>query len=124
MRRGSFDGLVRLDSRPLPVGAVRDALGLVRLLWIGERDGVDLGRVSELTWIGETLRAALDHAGAKPGSRNAVLALARSAEAVERLAALEWSAEVAELVRAAGDRVRRGELRPDDARDVKRNARR
>ncbi len=65
---------------------------------------------------------ALEHASAEPGSRNRATALKRDGEAVERLLVLKWGPDVADLLRFAGDRVRRGEPRPDGAQESKRKA--
>jgi hypothetical protein len=111
---------------PFPSGAIRDALGLVRLLWLAERDGLDseaILRSVELTEIGEALRQSLKGAAAPPDSREYAVALARSSAAVRRLLALGWSPHVAELVKRAADRVQRGSPRIPDDRELRRQDR-
>jgi hypothetical protein len=106
--------------RPRPV---RDALGLVRLLWAVEREGTDLDRTKLLTEVGKTLGECLEM-GARylPESLAYRAAVSRSAEAMDKLAAVPWSADLAEVVRRAKDRVHGVKLRAEDERDAKRRA--
>jgi hypothetical protein len=106
--------------RPFPAGPVRDALGLVRLLWAVERDGVDLDRIRALTEAGELFVVALELSRAGVGSIGHRAAVPRAMDAVDRLAAIEWSADMAEVVRMACSRVSGETVKQEDARDAKR----
>jgi len=108
--------------RPFPAGPVRDALGLVRLLWAVERDGVDLDRIKALTEAGELLVVALQLSRASVDSIGHRAAIPRAMDAIDRLAAIPWSADVAEVVRMACSRVSGETLKRDDARDAKRRS--
>jgi hypothetical protein len=48
--------------------------------------------------------------------------VSRSADAVDKLAAMTWPADVAEVVRAAQARVKGARAKAEDERDVKRQA--
>lgn len=113
-------------SRPLGpsfhAGAVRDALGLVRVLFALERDGTDMTRTAQLVEIGKTLAECLGLAMRDPETLGYRAAVTRSCDAVDKLAAMEWPADVAEVRRLARDRVKGVELKKADARDVKRKA--
>jgi hypothetical protein len=84
---------------------VRDALGLVRLLFAVEREGIDIDRTTLLAEVGTTLGQCLEMGHLRPESLGYRAAVDRSAAAMERLVAVTWSADVAELVRHARDRV-------------------
>lgn len=107
---------------PFPAGPVRDALGLVRLLWLVERDGVDLDRTTTLTEAGKLLRMALEMSRLRQESLGYKASLPRAIDGVNLLASLEWPADVAEVVRAAGDRVRAAAGKREEERDAKRAA--
>lgn len=113
---------------PRPLGpsfhpaAVRDALGLVRLLFAVEREGTDLDRAALLTEIGTTLGQCLEMGRLRPETLGYRAAVSRSAEAMDRLVTLTWPADVAELVRRARDRVCGVQRRADDEREEKRKA--
>ena len=98
---------------------VRDALGLVRLLFAVEREGEDITRNTQLTEIGRTLAECLSLAQRAPETLGYRAAVTRSQEAVDKLAAMEWPADVAEVVRVAVSRVRGRQDRKLDARDQK-----
>lgn len=92
-------------------GAVRDALGLVRVLWAVERDGeADVARLKSLSQIGAKLRETLDLGRLREETLGYRAAVLRSWEAVDALASLTWPAEVAELVRKTQTRVRAGAM--------------
>jgi hypothetical protein len=126
----------RLDYRrwpvPRPLGpvfhpaATRDALGVMRLLFALERDGIDITRPAELTDIGQTLGQCLKM-GIDMADRQETLgyraAVSRSAEAMDKLLAMGWPAEVAEVVRVAQGRVMGEQPRREDERDHKRKVR-
>ena len=97
----------------LPRAAIRDALGLVRVLWRASQGHP--GRRYALEQTGEALGAVLKQpAGAHPDcGRLAVVAL-------EALEAHRWEDGVVELVIAATDRVRG---RPRTAREERERAR-
>jgi hypothetical protein len=104
---------------PFRPAAVRDALGLVRLLFAVEREGTDLDRATLLTEVGKTLGECLGMGHLSPESLGYRAAVSRSAEAMDRLAAVAWPADVAEVVGRARDRVRGVRPRAEDERDVK-----
>ena len=106
--------------RPFPAGPVRDALGLVRALWLVERDGVDLDRIKALTEAGELLGVALRLSRSSVDSLGHRAAVPRAMDAIDRLMAIPWSADVAEVVRAACGRVSGDKPKQEDARDAKR----
>ena len=100
--------------------AVRDALGLVRLLFAVEREGIDITRAAQLTEIGTTLGECLELArGRESETLGYRAAVHRSREAVDQLAAMAWPAEIAEVVRVAQSRLKGVEARKLDARDQK-----
>ena len=102
---------------------VRDALGLVRLLFAVEREGTDITRAAQLTEIGTTLRECLDLAHMRsPETLGYRAAVTRSGEAMDRLAWMDWPADVAKLVRVAQARVKGVEPRKLDQRDQKKAA--
>lgn len=101
---------------------MRDALGLVRLLWAVEREGTDLDRATLLTEVGKTLGECLGMGHLSPESLGDRAAVSRSAEAIDRLATATWSADVAELVRMAQAQVKGAQLKKDGERDLKRKA--
>ena len=102
--------------------AVRDALGLVRLLFAVEREGIDITRTAQLTEIGRTLGECLELAQRDPETLGYRAAVHRSREAVDQLAAMAWPAEIAEVVRVAQSRLKGVEARKLDARDQKKAA--
>lgn len=108
--------------RHFPASAVRDALGLTRILWIVENDGVDLDRMREITEAGEMLVRALDLGRCRPESLGYRAALHWSETAMDKLTALEWSPDHRALVSRASYRVRGEKPRADDKRVVKRKA--
>lgn len=116
--------------RPLgPVfhpGPVRDALGLVRLLFALEREGIDITRVAAVTEIGTTLGQCLK-LGIDASDRQETLgyraAVSRSADAMDQLVAMGWPADVGEVVRVAQGRVKGGRGKVEGERDHKRKAR-
>ena len=113
---------------PRPLGpsfhghAVRDALGLVRLLFSIEREGTDITRAAHLTEIGTTFRDCLGLARRDPETLGYRAAVSRAHDAADRLAAMDWPAHVAEVVRVAQARVKGVEPRKLDARDQKKAA--
>jgi hypothetical protein len=113
---------------PRPLGPtfhprpVRDALGLVRMLFAVERDGTDLDRPAALVEIGNKLVLSLDLGRWRRDSLGHRAAVNHATEAVDRLAAMTWPGEVAEVVRIAQARVVGARLRKDDERDAKRKA--
>ncbi len=106
--------------RPFPAGPVRDALGLVRTLWLVERDGVDLNRIKALTEAGELLVVALRLSRSSVDSLGHRAAVPRAMDAMDKLRGIAWSADVAEVVRVACGRVSGEKPRQEDARDAKR----
>jgi hypothetical protein len=112
--RGSRSGiLVSLSSspRPFPAEALRDALGLVRLLYAARRLGgtpVPPGGAppadDPLVAIGRDLRAALSFANCEEGSLGYRAAMERGSRALSRLAeearAGEGAAVLAVVARA------------------------
>ena len=107
------------DRRP----ALRDVLGLVRLLYLDASEGTDHEHQMALLAIGEGLGAALRAAG-PPGTPRHAAALARAVAALERLADMPHPSGVAELVRAGAQRVRGGPREyPVPERELKRLAR-
>ena len=116
---------------PRPLGpafrpaAARDALGLVHLLFALERDGIDVTRAADLVEIGRTLAECLKM-GIDMADRQETLgyraAVGRGADAADKLAAMKWSAKIAELVRAAQARVKGNQPRREDAQGAKRAA--
>ncbi len=107
---------------PFPAGPVRDALGLVRLLWLVERDGEDLDRTKTLTEAGKLLSAALKMSLLRPESLGYKASVPRALDGVALLPSLQWPADVAEVVRKAGERVRTSTGMRQDERDAKRAA--
>lgn len=107
---------------PFRPAAVRDALGLVRLLFVVEREGTDFDRATLLAEVGKILGECLEMGYLSPESLGYRAAVSRSAEAMDRLAAAAWPADVAEVVRRARDRVRGVQARREDERDGKRRA--
>lgn len=115
--RATVPGLVT-DRRP----ALRDALGLVRLLYLDASEGTDHGHQVALMEFGGELAAALRAAG-PPGTPRHAAALARAVAALERLEDMPHQGG-AELVRAAARRVRGGPREhPLPEREAKRLAR-
>ena len=107
-------------ARPFPAGPVRDALGLVRLLWAVERDGVDLDRMKTLTEAGELLVLALQLSRSSVDSLGHRAAGPRALDGIARLASIQWSSDVTEVVRVACGRVTGERATGEDARDAKR----
>lgn len=90
-------------------GAVRDALGLVRLLWLGEHGDAfspededaladHLYRINLLTEVGKTLRRCLELGRSNPESVGGRAAIHGSAEAMDALAAA-FPIELVDLAR-------------------------
>jgi hypothetical protein len=102
---GNLVAMIGRTHRPFPGVAVRDALGLVRLLWVLESTGTDLDRMKALTEIGETLRDTLRQGRLDPECIGYSAGIRRAEHAVDRLVRLGWSADRADLVRLAADRV-------------------
>ncbi len=116
-RRATVPGVT--DRRP----ALRDVLGLVRLLYLDASEGTDHGPQVALMAIGEGLGAALRAAG-PPGTRAHAAALARAVAALERLEDMPHPSGIAALVRAGAQRVRGGaRVYPVPERELKRLAR-
>ena len=84
---------------------MRDALGLVRLLWRLDADGIDFGRQADLAEIGKTLGETLTLGRGRPDTVGYRAAIVRADEAMDRLVGLGWSGDAAELVRLARARV-------------------
>ena len=101
---------------------MRDALGLVRLLCADEREGTDHDRATLLTELGTTLGQCLGMGHLSPESLGYRAAVDRSAAAMEQLVAARWSADVAELVRHARDRVCGVRLPNEGEREERRKA--
>lgn len=104
--------------RPLgPVfrpGPVRDALGLVRLLWALDRESGGaseadfndhLQRMNLLTAVGKTLSECLAMGQLSPETLGYRAAVSRSMDAMEKLAGAPWDDLTGPLVRLARDRV-------------------
>ncbi|MFO0756985.1 MAG: hypothetical protein U0359_10855 [Byssovorax sp.] len=91
--------------RPFPRRAARDALGLVRLLWIDAHQLPDPERSTALTTIGETLADALRMGALDPDSLGYRAATTRAVEAMDALLALGWPGNIAELIRQARARI-------------------
>ena len=109
-------------ARLFPAGPVRDALGLVRLLWAVERDGVDIDRTKTLTEAGELLVLSLQLSRSSVDSLGHRAAGPRALDAIAKLTSIEWSADVAEVVRMACGRVTGETSKLPDARDAKRRS--
>lgn len=101
----------------LPRRAIRDALGLVRLLWSVAVDHADQRRVAALTEAGRLLREALEL-----GERDPVEAHRLACEGVDVLLAVGREGDLGEVVRAARERVAVGRPKVADERDAKRAA--
>ncbi len=99
-------------SRPLGptfrIRAVRDAFGLVRLLFMMECDGTDLDRPAALVDIGQELVLALDLGRCGRDSLGYGAGVNRAVNVMDKLAAMTWPSEVAALVRVAYARVATG----------------
>lgn len=108
--------------RPFPARAVRDALGLVRLLYLDALEGTDLDRQHALIGIGEALAEVLRRGQREPASFGRRASFERCAEAMHQLEALGWTGGVAELVQAARARVAGPARTPPSDREVKREA--
>ncbi len=114
-----------LPSLSFHHAAVRDALGLVRLLFALEREGTDVTRTATLTNVGTTLADCLrlgTNMRDRPDTVGYRAAMHRSWDAVDKLAAMEWPAHLAELVRHAQSRVKGTQPAKETDRDVKRRA--
>lgn len=108
--------------RTFPAGATRDSLGLVRLLWKVENDGIDLDRVEAITQAGEWLALAIKLGRCAPDSLGYRAFMGWAERAMDLLTGLEWSPEYGALVNLASRRVRGETPRPDDKRETKRKA--
>lgn len=107
---------IRPPPPTVPLGAVRDALGLVRLLYTVEREDCDEEREAALRQIGKALATV----GAKPRHPDArALAVA----ALEHLEDLDLDGSVRALVTVAAERVRGAPREYVTEREAKRQAR-
>lgn len=113
-------------SRPLGptfrVHAVRDALGLVRLLFAVERDGIDFDRLAALVDLGNELVLVLDLGRCGRDSLGYRAGVNRAIDVMSKLVAMTWPSEVAALVQVARARVVGTRPRREDERDAKRKA--
>lgn len=93
---------------PLPLGAVRDLLGLTRGLYRATLadEPRDISRLESLEKVGKTLRAVLGAARAYPGTNDHLDAWAAAERATRELAAAA-GASLAPLVAATARRIRR-----------------
>jgi hypothetical protein len=94
-----------MAQRPFPGHAVRDALALVRLLYIVANDGLDLDRTMALVDIGKGLSEALRMGRMDPRSLGYKAATRNASVELGKLHALGWSVEVSSLIRIAQVRV-------------------
>ena len=88
--------------RPFPVQEIRDALGLVRLLYLARKAHGRLGppATEPLGPIGRELRATLDYAGEPEGSAAYQAGITRATRALQRLeAAITLRDELADAAR-------------------------
>jgi hypothetical protein len=74
------------SPRPFPAEALRDALGLVRLLYAARKLEGDVPADDPLVAIGRDLRTALSFANCEEGSLGYRAAMERGARALARLA--------------------------------------
>jgi hypothetical protein len=96
---------------PLPLGALRDLLGITRALYRATvaNDPRDVVRLQELEDIGKTLQAVLRAGRAHPGTIAHLEAWEAAERATKALGALvAQSMELAPLVEATARRVSRG----------------
>jgi hypothetical protein len=99
----------------LPRRAIRDALGLARLLWSVAVDHADARRVTALTRAGSLLSAALAH-------QDPVEAHRLACEGTDALLAAMRGGDLGDVVRAGRARVVVGRPKAVDERDAKRAA--
>ena len=95
---------------PLPLGAVRDLLGITRALYrtIAVNDPRDISRLRALEEIGRTFRAVLRAARAHPGTVDHLNAWGAAERATKALGELvEGSMPVAAVVAATARRIAR-----------------
>ena len=122
-RRPDYRGsTMSRPARPFPAGPVRDALGLVRLLWAVERDGIDIDRTRTLTEAGELLLLSLHLSRSSVDSLGHRAAGPRALDAIAKLSSIPWPADVAEVVRMACGRVTGETSKREDKRDAKRRS--
>ena len=102
--------------RPFPVHEIRDALGLVRLLYLARKvqGHVEAPASDPLVLVGRELRAALAYAGEPEGSPAYRAGVARAVRALQRLeAAITLRDDLGDAARAgearlSGRPIRRG----------------
>lgn len=95
---------------PLPLGALRDLLGITRALYRVAlvQDPRDVARLQTLTDIGKTLRAVLRASRAHPGTIDHLEAWAAAERATAALGELvEETMPLAPLISAAASRISR-----------------
>lgn len=94
---------------PLPLGALRDLLGIARGLYRATLadDPRDVARLQALEDIGRTLRAALGAAGAHPGTIAHGEAWTAAQRATKALGALVADSPLAPVVAATARCIRR-----------------
>jgi hypothetical protein len=89
---------------------IRDALGLVRLLY-STRQGAGGEALEQLEAVGKELRTALDLSKYEEGSLGAKACLERAEKALDMLEKLV-AGDLLELVKGARQRLRKGKVRP------------
>ncbi len=92
---------------PLPIGAIKDLLGITRALYrfTVETDPKDVVKLQELTDIGRAFRAALLQAKAPPGTIDHSNARGAAERATRALGALVQGAGLEPIVSAAAARI-------------------
>lgn len=99
---GGTLGVVLPPARPLPAAALRDALGLARVLYAAElAAGAAPERLEAIADAGRKLRLALEHLACEPDTLGRRAAPANAATGMARLSSVSWSPEVAKLVEVA-----------------------
>lgn len=91
-----------MAPRPSP-SAIRDALGLARILYAVEASAVraDPTRLDAILSAGKSLATAARFAKLEPGSLGHRAAPAHALAGLDALAAVGWSPEIAALITAA-----------------------
>ena len=92
---------------PLSLPALRDAIGLARLLY-ATTDSADAARLAAVATAGRQLANALRFASMEAGSLGYRAAPMNAARGMAALAAVGWPADVAALIEAARARVGAG----------------
>jgi hypothetical protein len=92
---------------PLPVAAIRDLSGLVRVMYRAAAAEEDAARLEALASIGGSLRFALRGAGAHPGTIAHLDAWAAAERAARALEQLVKGTPLAPLVAATSGRISR-----------------